>query len=486
MQGCKRFEPRLFYQIGLEDLVPQDHLVRRLKEVLDFSWVRSATEPLYSHTGRPSIDPLVVAKLLLLGYLYNVDSERQLMREVQVNLAYRWYVGYDLDEAIPDHSILSKARRRLGVAFFERLFEFILRCCQQAGLVRSENVLIDSTIVEAHASLESVTTLRYRPVEYWAQLEQQAEPEVDSGDSDRGLGGQRPRPERACDRKHSRTDPEASLYHRPGRAPKLAYKTHFLVDEHRGVVTAVATSSASVDDTAVVPELMKRHERRCGLPRRAVADHSYGSQDCLGYLQERGIETVIGARQGGNKHGGLSKSAFAYDSQLDLYRCPAGHPLHRRRRQRKDHKAFYSCDRGVCERCSLRASCVSSADPHAVRQVTRFDTPYLERAQAACRSVEGKRLLTKRQTCIEGLFGQAKSQHGLDRARLRGLWKMQIQSLLTALILNVKKLLQAAGGRKAAPASSCRCDRLENMLAMAFGRNGLPLRLVLGLETDFG
>ena len=163
MQGCKKFEPRLFYQLSLNDLVPQNHLVRRLAEVLDFSWIRSATAALYSATGRPSIDPEVVAKLLLLGYLYNIDSERQLMREVQVNLAYRWYLGYDLDEEIPDHSILSKARRRLGAAFFEQLFEFTLGRCQNVGLVHGENVLIDSTVVDANASLDSLTTLRYRP-----------------------------------------------------------------------------------------------------------------------------------------------------------------------------------------------------------------------------------------------------------------------------------------------------------------------------------
>jgi len=222
MQGCKQFEPRLFYQISLDDLVPQEHLVRRLAEVLDFSWVRSATASLYSHTGRPSIDPEVVAKLLLLGYLYNIDSERQLMREVQVNLAYRWYLGYDLDEEIPDHSILSKARHRLGVEFFERLFEFTLGCCQDAGLVRGQNVLMDSTLVEANASLDSVTTLRYRPAEYWQQLEQQAEPEIDSDDSDRQLGQKRPKKNRMYDQKYSKTDPDASLYHRRGQETRLA------------------------------------------------------------------------------------------------------------------------------------------------------------------------------------------------------------------------------------------------------------------------
>ncbi len=449
MQGCKQFEPRLFYEICLEDLVPKEHLVRRLAEVLDFSWVRSVTASLYSHTGRPSIDPVVVAKLLLLGYLYNMDSERQLMREVQVNLAYRWYLGYDLGEEIPDHSILSKARRRFGVGFFEQLFEFTLGRCQDAGLVHGEAVLMDSTVVQANASLDSLTTLRYRPAQYWEQLEQQAEPETDSHDSGRWLGQKRPRKDRTSDQKYSRTDPEASLYHRRGQESKLAYKTHFLADEQKGVVTAVASSSAALDDTAVVPELLEHHERRCGTPRRAVGDHLYGSQDCLGYLQDKGIETVIRQRKGGNAHKGLDKSEFAYDSDRDTYRCPAGQILRRRRTQKTDSKAFYSCDRGVCGQCRLRDKCISSADADAVRQVTRFDTLYVERAQVACASRQGQRLLKKRQTCMEGLFGQAKSQHGLDRARLRGLLKMHIQGLLTAMVLNVKKLLQAVFCRRA-------------------------------------
>jgi transposase len=457
MQGCKHFEPRLFYEISLDQLVPKEHLVRRLAELLDFSWVRQATALYYSHTGRPSIDPLVVAKLLLLGYLYNIDSERQLMRDVQVNLAYRWYLGYDLDEAIPDHSILSKARRRFGLAFFEQLFAYILDCCQGAGLVEGENVLMDSTVVEANASLDSITTLHYRPAEYWEQLEKMAEPESTSEESSgTSLGHKRPRKQRTCDQKYSRTDAEASIYRRRGKEPKLAYKTHFMADASKGVITAVSATPASEDDTAVVPELVKQHERHCGTPQRAVGDHLYGSQDCLEYLQDKGIETVIRPRKGGNAHGGLDKSDFHYDAKEDVYLCPTGEVLRRRRRQRKDGKAFYSADRQVCGSCQLHSECVRSKSPKAVRQVTRFDTPYVERAQAACASVEGKGLLTRRQTCMEGLFGQAKTQHGLARARWRGLVKIKMQALLTAMVLNVKKLLQAVHRGKAL---SCRATR---------------------------
>lgn len=463
MQGRKDIEPRLFYQISLEQLVPEDHLVRRLDRVLDLGWVRSATAGYYSHLGRPSLDPVVIAKLLVLGYLCNVPSERQLMRDVQVNLAYRWYLGYDLDEAIPHHSDLSKARRRFGVAFSERLFAYILKRCQQAGLVGGQTVLIDSTVVKANASLDSVTTLRYRPAEYWQQLEQATEtasettemPPQTPEDPRESMGHKRPRPQRSCDRKYSKTDPEASVYHRRGKEPKVAYKAHFMADAREGVITAVATTPASEDDTAVVPELLDQHRQCCPRPQQAVADHLYGSQDCLGYLQDQGIETVIRPRQGGNKHGGLSKRDFHYDAEHDVYHCPGGQVLRRRRRQRKDGKVFYSAEPEVCGACPLRAACVRSKFPQGVRQVTRFDNGYVERAQAAYRSPHGRRLLKHRQTCIEGLFGQAKNFHGLGRARWRGRVKMRIQALLTAAVLNLKKLLKVALRRKTLAGQVC-------------------------------
>src|SRR4030042_5027783 len=135
MQGSKSYEGRLFYQVTLDSLVPEDHLVRRLVKIIDLAWTRAATAEHYSNTGRPSIDPVVIAKMMILGFLYNINSERQLMREIQVNLAYRWYLGYDLDEDIPNHSVLSKARRRLGQHFFERLFGSVLQLCRQSGLI---------------------------------------------------------------------------------------------------------------------------------------------------------------------------------------------------------------------------------------------------------------------------------------------------------------------------------------------------------------
>ena len=505
MQGRKNIEPQLFYQISLEQLVPQDHVVRRLDQVLNLNWVRQATADYYPPRGRPSLDPVVIAKLLVLGYLFNLPSERQLMRDVQVNLAYRWYLGYDLDEAIPHHSDLSKARRRFGPAFSEKLFAYILGRCQEMGLVEGQTVFVDSTIVKANASLDSVTTvLHYRPAQYWEQLEQSdgaeagaetspSQPDPDDAeptalspaspskasepatedsakspadkqpvlkevtpssgvDSAQGpsksMGHKRPRRQRRCDQRRSKTDPEASLYHRPGKEAKIAYKAHFMADASEGVVTAVTATAACEDDTAAIPALLDRHRLQCPRPQEVVADHLYGSQDCLGYFQSRGIDTVIHPRQGGNKHGGFSKQDFDYDAQQDVYHCPGGQVLSRRRHQRKDDKVFYSAEPEVCGACSLRAQCVGSKKPQGVRQVTRYDNHYIERAEAACRSRRGRGLLKNRQTCIEGLFGQGKNFHGLGRAHWRGRVKMRVQALLTASILNLKKLLKAVFGRK--------------------------------------
>lgn len=457
MQGCKHVEPRLFYHISLEQLVPEDHLVRRLVSGLDLSWVRSATRASYSHTGQPSVDPEVVVKMLILGFLYNVSSERRLAEDIRVNLAYRWYLRYDLDEATPHHSVLSKARRRFGAAFFQQVFEYVVLRCRDAGLIAGDAMLIDSTTVRADASLESLTTLRYRPEEYFHALERSADaagrPQTESGGDndatgpDRALGRKCPRTVRAADSKRSTTDPDATLSHRVGRSNQLSYKTHVAADAAEGVITAVAVSDSATDDTAAVPDLVEDHERTLGSsPKAVVADRLYGSQDCLGYLQHKQIDTVIGERAGGNKHGGFDKSQFTYDRDRDTYTCPGGNILCRRRTDSAKAKAFYACDGQTCQHCPLRSRCVRSKNPHAARTVTRYDTPYVHRAQAICNTSRGRQLLKRRQTCIEGLFGQAKSHHGLNRARWRGLTNMSIQATLTAAVLNIKKLLKALPG----------------------------------------
>jgi hypothetical protein len=222
-----------------------------------------------------------------------------------------------------------------------------------------------------------------------------------------------------------------------------------MADSHKGIITSVTVSPSSEDDTSAVPQLLEQHCDLLDKPKRVVTDSLYGSEDCLGYLQDKNIDTVIKQRAGGNKHGCFDKSEFRYDIDEDIYICPAGKHLKRTRTQKSNNKAYYSGSEETCRNCSLRDKCIGSTSPNSVRQVTRYDSPYSDRAKQLCSSSLGKKLLRLRQTCIEGLFGQAKNLHGLARARWRRLFNMRIQILLTATVLNLKKLFTTARKRAA-------------------------------------
>jgi transposase len=166
VQGKKEFNQRIYYNINLDSLVPDDHFLKRLDSLVSFNFVRDITRDYYSHTGKPSIDPVVLVKMLLVGYLFDIRSERKLVEEISLNLAYRWYIGYDLDEEIPDHSIFSKARVRFGKKLFLDIFEKILAKCIELGLVSKKAILIDSTIVRANASDGSMVETHLSPGQY--------------------------------------------------------------------------------------------------------------------------------------------------------------------------------------------------------------------------------------------------------------------------------------------------------------------------------
>ena len=170
MQGKKEFKQRIYYNINLDSLVPEDHLLKRLDNLVSFDFVRDITKKYYSHTGKPSIDPVVLVKMLLVGYLFDIRSERKLVEDISLNLAYRWYIGYDLDEEIPNHSIFSKARVRFGKKLFVEIFEKIVLRCIQLGLISDSDMLIDSTVVKADASTDSLVDINLSPEDYWKKL----------------------------------------------------------------------------------------------------------------------------------------------------------------------------------------------------------------------------------------------------------------------------------------------------------------------------
>jgi IS5 family transposase len=398
--------------------------------------------------------------MLLIGYLYDIRSERRLAEEMSLNLAYRWYIGYDLDEEVPDHSIFSKARKRFGRKLFLEVFNHILKQCLKADLVKGDSLFVDSTLVKANASMNSLVEVKLSPEVYWRELESSEEAKRSyrrhskekmsqqvgthfTGKMDLKKVGRRRRDRRVSYlNKRSTTDPDATVHYRPGIGASLSYKAH-LATEESGVITAVAVSSSAVHDTNMLPELLARHRRHLGNPHLIVGDSHYGSFEALSYLQGQGIKTAIPPIGPRNRPHHYPKTLFHYDKEQDLFICPRGKKLPRRCKNHRTNQIIYRAKKEECNICPDRNRCIDSARAIA-RQVTRYDGDQIERAQTLYDSALGKELMKKRKTAIEGTFAQAKSFHGLRRAKFRGKEKMEIQLLLTAAAINLKKLLARA------------------------------------------
>jgi transposase len=436
MQGEQTTQDGLFVYGSLDSLVPADDRYRRLDALLDLAWVRRETRHLYSWTGRPSVDPVVIAKLLLIAYFEGITSERELLRQVQVNLAFRRFIGYRLDEPVPDHSSLSRARYRLGQPFFRRLFEHVLRLCLDAGLVGGEHQSIDSTVVQANASLAS---LRPRLVPAVAQeftervfRENPVDEEV--------VGSPRPPRKPATTRNRdyvSRTDPDSGLMARKTRTARLGYLVHYSVDRLKKIVTGVRTVAAHVPDAGQLVPLVDALRARALPVRSVAADKGYSTGEVYESLHQRGILAFIPLPRKGGR-GLFRQEAFRYEVAQDQFRCPNGAALTLRQVRQGQRK--YRPRPRDCAACPLRSRCTRGQA--RTLTISRYHA-YLQEARRLQGTAAAKRAAVARRTGPENLFSEAKGQHGLSRARYRGLANMEQQALLTATVQNLKRYLQA-------------------------------------------
>jgi transposase len=453
MMGRHQQTPKLYYELSLDQLVPADHLLRNIANVVDFSFVYPLARPHYSHTGQPSVDPVVLFKTLLVGYLYGITSERRLMREVHVNLAYRWFLGYDLEEAIPDHSVLSKARVRFGMDIFESFFTTTIELCREAGLVRGEAAFCDSTLMRANASIESLEPAAgHEPpmtaTQYVARVFEENSPDDEEPPSDAGdppAAGRKHAPTNK--RERSRTDPEAQVISHPRFGRHLAYKAHVAVDDHPArVITAAVVTAGGTADEHLLAELVRLHETQTGRrPSDVVADRRYGTMDNYRHLDELGVTAMIPSRLADRKHpGGVwSIKDFSFDAERDVYTCPAGETLTRQFVRPSDGTIQYVAPPNVCASCRFRAQCSPTGKPRGLRR--RVERALLEEAERRLSTDEGKQRMRERKVYIETIFAWAKESHGMRRVQWRGRWKVQIQVWLTAAAMNLKKLARATG-----------------------------------------
>jgi transposase len=460
MNEQHRFETKWYYNLSLDRLVPEDHLLRLIERAVDFSFIRPLCRPFYSHTGRPSVDPVVLFKMLLIGYLYGITSERRLARELSLNLAYRWFLGYDFDQPTPDHSVLSKARARFGPEVFESFFRRSIDLCRDAGLLEEGPVYVDSTLIQASAAVDLMVPHdeRLQPPlsieEYVQRLYMENDPPAeDEGPSPlppeagpsmrrRRRGGQNPlaRPNQAL---QSKTDPDATLVNRPEFGRHLAYKAHVAVSGKRGqVITAAVATTGTEADEHLLAEVLWQHRRlsRLGVPE-VVADAKYGTGPNYLYLDQAGIPAFIPTTRFGNQHAGIwGREHFTWLAEEDAFLCPAGEKLRRYANLVRTRRVQYRAPKGACIACPFRSQCAPSGIERALHRSWALNL--VEAAQDRVASAKGKRRLTQRQTYIEGTFGLAKELHGLRRTRFRGRRRVQIQLWLTAAAMNIKRAVR--------------------------------------------
>lgn len=438
MMGTHQPQDELFnYQVNLDKRVRRDHPLRRINTVLDLSFVRPAVQPFYGSNGHVGTDPVILVKMMLLLFLDDVASERELMAVIPERLDYLWFLGYGLDDEIPNHSVLSKARARWGEEVFRDLFVRTVEQCVAAGLVSGKRLHIDSSLVRADAARDSVVKASPELVAAlraaYAQEEQKLEDRPASGVNATHV---------------SLTDPEATLARGSSGPSQPSYKHHRAVDDAQGVITAVQTTTGQVGDAGQLPELVEQHGRNTGEPVKVVVgDKHYGSAENYRYCQSRQITTHLGQAEAHTKKI-FPVSAFVYEAEQDRYRCPAGHHLYYHTHKKDDQLIEYRIQQAaLCAACPLRAQCT---DAENGRTVTRpIFSELVQAGQKEAQSPEGRISRARRQHLSEGSFADASNNHGFKRARWRGLWRQQIQDWFIAALQNLRILMRKGASRPA-------------------------------------
>jgi len=428
--------------VSIEELVPRDHLLRKIDRVIDFEFIREKVKGLYcADNGRPAVDPVVLFKMLFLGYLYGVRSERQLVREIQVNVAYRWFIGFGLTDKIVDASTFSQNRRRRFTesTVYQEIFDEIVQQGIRRKLIGGRVLYTDATHLKASANKNKFKKeqIEQSTRGYLAELEAAI-------DADRKAHDKKPLPqtEREPERKEvkvSTTDPDSGYMVRDGKPEGFFYLDHRTVDGKHNLITDTHVTAANVHDSIPYLERLDRQRERFGFDVEAVGlDAGYMTAPICKGLEEREIFGVIGYRRPTHRDGYLRKRDFVYEAERDGYFCPNGQLLTYRTTNREGYREYRS-DPRLCRDCPLLASCTQNAQK--IKTVTRHVwEESRERVDAHRLTDEGRQLYKRRKETIERSFADGKELHGQRYVRMRGLLRAQEQCLLAAACQNMKKM----------------------------------------------
>ena len=439
MQGQQDSQRALFDTIDLELMIPQDHLLRRIDSKIDFDFIYEITERLYcADNGRPSIDPVLFFRMQLISYLYGMKSDRELCREVHLNLAYRWFCRLKLTDSVPDHSSMTRIRDRFGEAAFAEIFDCLLRGWKKSGHIKGKRIIADASLVEANASIDSLKEREDGdPNARELKKYDQRYHDFREGKRDR----------RVANQTHvSKTDPDATLVSRKNGPRKLSYKVHFTIDAGNRMVLDCYATTGSRHECPVLPERVAHLREHLALPiEEVIADRGYGRGPTYSDLRSQGIRHYIPLHDPRTGRGKLTPSEFKYDRRNDRYRCPQGHYLYPYEKLEKGIIKRYRLTGGHCRTCPMRDRCLPDNVRHRARYVYRgLHQDEIEAVRRRQTTKTFAMRLIERKWKIEGIFGEAKVNHGLRRARYRGLSKVQIQFFMIAIALNCKRAVLAA------------------------------------------
>src|SRR5271163_4710354 len=435
MQGLHVFDAQATTVIDLESFVHHDHFLRKVDRVLESAFVRDLTAACYAAgRGRPSIDPEVYFRMLLVAFLYDIRSDRQLCEDVYYNLAYRWFCRLSLHDSVPDHSSLSRIRDRYGEDIFEAFFHRIVEICRKQGLVAPRcRVMTDATLIAADAALDSLVHNDPERARLEAESLQGRTKAIDP-----------PPTRRISNQTHrSRTDPDATLAQKRGSPQQLKYKVHQSAEaESRVILDTHVTTGARHDNQPYLEQLQRIEERHRIAIHEVTADRGYGSAHIIRTLQEQGKRTFIPLWSGRVGNSKYLKGSLVYQKDHDRFRCPAGKYLTPTPAITENHKRYVSLS-SDCQACAQASTCparTSGSSPQ--RFVLRnLDQDLFEEVQARMRDPAFRRKRSERMWKSEGLFAEAKRNHCLARAKYRGRSKVQIQPYLCAIAQNLKRLL---------------------------------------------
>lgn len=430
------------YGVNLDQRIRNNHSLRKVNELIDFDFAYPEVQSCYGNNGNESVPPPVILKLMLLLVFYNVRSERELMETVPERMDWLWFLGYNLDTAIPNHSVLSKARKKWGAAIFQSFFERIVLQCVQAGLVDGSKIFVDSSLVDANASNNSVIdtkSLKGKLHKNYKKLEARLTEQIEQPEPT-------PYYEKKNNRYVSSTDPDATIVNR-GK-PKLSYQVHRAVDGKNEIITASAATTGTVNEAHVMLPLLEQHEAITGIKvGTVVADSKYGTIDNYLACHDLGINAHMPDMGKANskriaKLNIFQDDQFAYDPQSDTFRCPAGQILKRKSLHMHRESSDYAAAKKVCAACELRQQCTRNKAGRTVKRHLRQSE--LNAMRQKSQSVEAKRDIKTRQNMMERSFANA-TRFGFDQARWRGLWRMRIQELLVCSIQNIQVLIRKTG-----------------------------------------